>query len=281
MKCWNNSSELRTYVHKSIKEIGLRPSKFSGQNFLVDANVINFQIQQAEINPKDTILEIGGGIGNLTKCLVNKAKKVYVIEFDRRLYAFLNDKFSIHKNVEIILGDAVKVEWPSFTKCVANLPYQISSPFTFKLLNTTFEKAIILYQKEFALRMQAKPNEKHYSRLSVMVQFKAICRYLKTIKATSFYPSPKVESALIELKPRTHVINVEEELFQFFVTKLFNNKKQLVRKVVTRLCKNVVDTEETQKLLQNLPMSDRRIFTLSLENLLEIFECLKDFLTRI
>ena len=281
MQCWSNSSELRTYVHECIKTIGIRPSKFSGQNFLIDASIINFQVQQAEINSKDIILEVGGGIGNLTKCLVKNAKKVYVIEFDKRLYDFLNDNFSIYDKVEIILGDAVKVEWPHFTKCVANLPYQISSPFTFKLLATTFEKSLLLYQKEFAMRMQAKPGEKHYSRLSVMVQFKALCRYLKTIKPTSFYPPPKVESALVELKPKDYTIEIEEELFQLFVTKLFNNKKQLVRKVVARLCKNLNDIEETRSIIQNLPLSNRRVFTLTLEELFEIFGYLRDYLTKI
>lgn len=274
MGCWQSSSELRSYVHKSLKEIGIKPSKYSGQNFLIDAGIINYQLEQAKISKNDVVLEVGGGIGNLTKCLIGSAKKLYVIEFDRKLYEFLKSKYETYNNIEVIFGDAVKVDWPDFNKCVANLPYQISSPFTFRLLATQFEKAILLYQKEFALRMQAMPGEKNYSRLSVMVQLKAECNYLKTVKPRSFYPPPKVESAMVELKPKKTRFEVDEVAFQQFVTKLFNTKNQVVRKVVARICKRsglITDKSE----LSGLPHAGRRIYTLTLEELVGVFEYLK------
>jgi len=272
--CWS-SSELRRYIHTSIKTLGLKPSRHFGQNFLIDASVIRFHLSQASLTPSDVVLEIGPGLGNLTKCIIPQVKKVFVIESDRKIYAFLCNKFSVFSNVECIFGDAIKVEWPKFSKCLSNLPYQISSPITFKLFKHNFELAVLMYQKEFAERLIAQPGSKQYSRLSVMLSIHAYCDYLLTIKPTSFYPSPKVESALVKITPHKPLVQAEE--FPSFVTSLFNNKGRTVRAVVKRLLKNYeLSSSNSEQILNCLgDLSSRRVFTLSTSEIISLYKRLE------
>jgi 16S rRNA (adenine1518-N6/adenine1519-N6)-dimethyltransferase len=277
MECWDSSSELRKYVLTNLKQLGVKPSQHKGQNFLVNAHILHYQIEQAEVDSSDIILEIGGGVGNLTKCLANKAKKVYVIELDKRFGNFLKEKFEDFSNIEIIVSDAVKTDFPAFTKCVSNLPYQISSPITFKLLRHSFKKAILMYQKDFAQRIFAQPGSKDYSRLSVMMTLRARSQYLKTVKPSSFYPPPQVQSAIVSLEARkiTEVEDIED--FSLLITLLFSHKKKIVRSILNNLLKR---REKSKIILPNgildsLQFTDRRVFTLSLKELVELYQSVK------
>jgi 16S rRNA (adenine1518-N6/adenine1519-N6)-dimethyltransferase len=275
MECWKNTSELRKYVFDSLKEMDSKPNYHKGQNFLINANIINFQIDQAEITSSDTILEIGGGVGNLTKCLVDKAKFVYVIESDTKFAKFLSNKFSSFSNIEVIQGDAVKVEFPSFTKCVSNLPYQISSPITFKLLEHRFDFSVLMYQKEFAQRFFAKVGSKDYSRLTVMINLKSECQYLRTVKPSSFYPSPKIDSSIIKVKRREKTIIDLNSDFDNFITLIFSHKKKILRSTFTNLLKQKGHIGLREKLTDEIPYLERRIFTLSLEELVDLYYIIK------
>lgn len=276
MECWKTSSELRKYVFDSLKEMGTKPNYHKGQNFLIDANIIEFQIKKSNIVSSDIILEIGGGLGNLTKCLANKAKRVYVIESDNRFVRFLSNKFNSSSNVEIIQGDAVKIDFPSFTKCVSNLPYQISSPITFKLLENKFELAVLMYQKEFAQRFFAQVGSKDYSRLTVMINLKSECEYLRTVKPASFHPSPKIDSAIILMKRRDGGIARKDTDFGTFVTLLFSHKKKILRSIITNLLKNKGNSEFRNTIMEGIPYLERRIFTLSLEELTNLHKIIRD-----
>ena len=121
-----------------------------------------------------------------------------------------------------------------FNKIVSNLPYHISSPITFKLLNCDFTLAILIYQKEFAERMVAKPGSKDYSRLSVGVYYKSICNIVETIPKTCFYPQPKVDSCVVKLYPRTSSpFSVLDEAFFFHLTReLFNHKRKRIKTTI-------------------------------------------------
>lgn len=278
MDCWKSSSELKSYVISSLNKLGIRPSRYMGQNFLINPHIINFQIEKADIGPKDIVLEIGGGLGNLTKCIVEKAKKTYVIEMDKKISKFLEERYSSFANFEVITGDAVRIDFPNFTKCVSNLPYQISSPITFKILNYDFDLAILMYQKEFAQRFFAKPNEKDYSRLSVMINLKAECEYLKTVKASSFLPAPKVQSSIISMKRKTSFAISEDAQFGEFVTLLFSHKKKIVRSVLLNTLKRRKKESERISDVKIEPVlyGERRIFTLSLEELIKLYSELKE-----
>ena len=209
-------------VFSLISKYNLKPNSDLGQNFLIVEDVIKREVERAEIKENDTVLEIGPGLGVLTDELAKRAGKVYTIEKDSRIIEILKREYD-WRNVEIIEGDALKVEFPEFNKIVSNLPYQISSPITFKLLKYDFERAVLIYQLEFAQRMVAKPGDKNYSRLSVMVQAKVDANLVERIGRGAFYPKPKVDSAVIvmEPKPKDEQIELNENL----VKALFQHKR--------------------------------------------------------
>jgi len=211
-----------------------------GQNFLIDRNVAKREVNYASITKDDVVLEVGPGDGILTRLLAEKAKKVIAIELDEFLVK--NLKNSLPDNVELIHNDALKVDFgsiPKFNKIVSNLPFQISSPITFKFLDYDFSLAVLIYQKEFANRMVANPGSKDYSRLSVGVYYKGICELLETIPKTCFKPQPKVDSCMVRLIPRkTPPFLVIDEKFFFELTKnLFNHRRKKIKSTLREIYK--------------------------------------------
>jgi len=184
-----------------------------GQHFLIDQRVLNRIIRYAGLTKADTVLEIGGGTGNLTLKLKEAAGKVIVIELDRQLAIGLTH-ITRDSNVTVLQGDALETPLPGFNKVVANLPYQISSKITFKLLRHSFDLAVLMYQLEFANRMLASPGTPDYSRLSVMAQYFAGIELLETVPPSAFKPQPAVRSAILKLTPREPPYHVNN--FGFF-----------------------------------------------------------------
>src|SRR5437667_3911911 len=182
-----------------LADLGVRPRRRMGQHFLIDARVSARQVAHARIRPSDVVLEIGPGLGVLTRLLAERAKRVVAIEADRRFAEYLRRTLP---DVEVIPGDALKVDWPPFDVMASNLPYQISSPLTFRLLEHAFDRAILMYQWEFARRMRAKPVTAEYCRRTVGVYRRAACEILERVPRNAFHPQPKVDSAIVSLVPR-------------------------------------------------------------------------------
>jgi 16S rRNA (adenine1518-N6/adenine1519-N6)-dimethyltransferase len=206
-----------------------------GQNFLIDPNIAQLEIEYADLKKSDVVLEVGPGKGILTNLLAKKVNEVIAVEIDEKLIKSL--KTILPSNVILIKNDVIKLNFenlPKFNKVVSNLPYQISSPFTFKILDYNFDLAILIYQKEFADRIIAKPGNKKYSRLSVNVYYKSKCRLLRTISKNVFYPIPKVDSAIVELVPRkTPAFLVENEIFfKDLVKTLFSNRRKKIKNII-------------------------------------------------
>ena len=206
-----------------------------GQNFLIDKNIAELEVKYANISDNDVVLEIGPGDGILTKLLAKKAKKVVAIEIDRELIN--NLKNSLPYNVDLIAGDALKIDYnilPKFNKIVSNLPFQISSPITFKFLDFNFDLAVLIYQKEFAERMIASAGTKNYSRLSVGIYYKTKCELLKNISKNCFRPQPKVDSCMIRLIPReTPPFNLKDEKLFYNLTKnLFSHRRKKIKNIL-------------------------------------------------
>jgi len=199
-----------------------------GQHFMVDERILKREVEYAELDRDDTVLEIGPGMGALTRYLVERAGKVHAIEKDQALAVLIRESYP---SVNLIEGDAMKVEWPGFDKMVSNIPYRISSPLTFLLLEHDFRVAVLTYQREFAERMVAYAGEMAYSRLSVMTYYRAEVEYLETIPRSAFRPQPKVESAIVRIRPRKEPpFHVEdEELFEDVVRTLFSARRKMVR----------------------------------------------------
>ena len=164
-------------------------------------------VDKSGVKSTDIVLEIGPGTGNLTMKLLERAKRVIAVEVDPRMVLELQRRvqgspYAAH--LQIIHGDVMKVDLPYFDICVANIPYQISSPLTFKLLahRPAFRAAIIMFQHEFAMRLVARPGDGLYCRLAANTQLLARVDHLLKVGRNNFRPPPKVDSSVVRIEPR-------------------------------------------------------------------------------
>jgi 16S rRNA (adenine1518-N6/adenine1519-N6)-dimethyltransferase len=211
-------------------------------------------VDYARLSHEDVVLEIGAGIGNLTRLLAQRAGKIISIERDRRFTNILREQLRGLSNVQIIYGDALRIELPKFNKVVANLPYGISSDITFRLLEQKFELAVLMYQQEFAERMVAKPGSDDYSRLTVNTYYRARVELLGEVPPEAFVPQPKVTSAIVRLSPREPPFEVvDEKIFFDVVRALFQHRRQRVRNALCHSFDEVFPKRHLSK-------SERRVF---------------------
>ncbi|KAH0924514.1 hypothetical protein HID58_016770 [Brassica napus] len=192
---------------------GISFHKSKGQHILKNPLLVDSIVQKAGIKSTDVILEIGPGTGNLTKKLLEAGKEVIAVELDSRM---------------VIQGDVLKTELPRFDICVANIPYQISSPLTFKLLfhPTSFRCAVIMYQREFAMRLVAQPGDNLYCRLSVNTQLYARVSHLLKVGKNNFRPPPKVDSSVVRIEPRKPQPQVNKKEWDGFLRVCFIRKNK-------------------------------------------------------
>jgi 16S rRNA (adenine1518-N6/adenine1519-N6)-dimethyltransferase len=171
-----------------------------GQHFLSDRNILQRIVRLAAISPEDTVVEIGPGAGALTRELATAAKRVIAIEIDRDLIPKL--RTSMPTNVEILEGDALKIEFPKDVHVVGNLPYNVGTPLLKKFIaaRQDIRDVTVMLQKEVAERMRAKPDTEHYGPLSLLIQYYATPVWGFTVPPGAFTPSPKVDSAVIRLE---------------------------------------------------------------------------------
>ncbi len=252
-----------------LRELGVRPSKSRGQHFLVDARVAHRALSYADLGTSDTVLEIGPGLGVLTRELVGRVRRVTAIESDRRFAEYLRRAIP---EAEIIHGDALKVDWPDFDVMVSNLPYQISSPLTFRLLATPFDRAVLMYQWEFARRMVAPPGSEDYSRLSVGVYVRAACTILERVPRNAFRPQPKVNSALVRLEPRPSPFPIADpDRFDAVVAALFEHRRKTVENGLRLAWDRFAESPEAlDALLQDVPFHGRRVEELRPEDIEQV-----------
>eukprot|EP00794_Sanderia_malayensis_P008146 gene8146-9017_t len=189
----------KSRIHNEVVKQGIQFNTGIGQHILKNPLVVNGIIDKAAIKSTDTVLEVGPGTGNMTVKLLEKAKKVVACELDARLAAEVQKRVQgtcYASKLQLIMGDVLKTELPYFDCCVANLPYQISSPFVFKLLLHR------PFFREFAQRLIAQPGDKLYCRLSINTQLLAKVDHLMKVSKNNFKPPPKVESSVVRIEPR-------------------------------------------------------------------------------
>ena len=228
----DTSQSLSKITKNILNQHGITLNKNLGQNYLIDKNKRNQIVNFGEIDEDDIILEIGPGIGTLTIELAKKAKKVIAIEQDENICKILTTRLKDEKidNVELINDDALKTDFPEFNKIISNLPYQISSPITFKFLDYDFDLAILMYQKEFADRMNGEVGSKNYSRLSAMLYFKCNVETLTNVSSESFIPKPKIDSTVVKLTPKENKIeDIDFETYSNFTKALFQHRNKKIR----------------------------------------------------
>ena len=240
-----------------LAKYGIRLNKSLGQNYLIDKNKRDQIINFGNISEEDIVLEIGTGIGTLTIELAKRAKKVIAIEQDSNICEILNQRLNEEKidNVELINEDALKIEFPKFNKIVSNLPYQISSPITFKFLDYDFDLAVLMYQKEFGERMNGEVGSKNYSRLSAMLYFKCNVETLTDVSCESFIPKPKVDSVVMSLTPKESKLNPDDfNIYSKFCKALFQHRNKKIRNALidSRHIVSNLDKKEIKKRLNDI-----------------------------
>ena len=251
--------------------------KHLGQNFLYDSSILNRIIQAAELSAEDTIVEIGPGPGRLTKMLAEKAKRLIAIELDPELYERLKGDFIAYRNVEIIHKDALKFPFETIGefKVVANIPYYITTPIIFRLLEARgyLRSMTLTTQKEVAERIAAEPGGKDYGVLTIMIQYFAQPELKFIIPKEAFRPIPKVDSAVVHMKilERPRVMVRDEKMFFKLVRTAFSQR----RKTLSNSLKGL--GEDIREVMISAGIDpQRRPETLSLEE----FATLSDALSK-
>jgi len=222
----------------ALRELETYRLRQSGQNFLVDPTVVSRMVQAADIYPTDAVLEIGPGLGVLSELLAGVAGRLYLVEVDTVLANRLRTCLAQHHNVHIITADFLDLDIAAtFTetpiRVVASLPYNVATPILFRLLEhrRQFPTATVMLQKEVAERLSAKADTKEYGALSVMVQLHATVTKVMTVQPGSFFPTPKVQSQIVNLAfqeaPRVAVL--ETTVFRQVVKAAFGQRRKTLR----------------------------------------------------
>ena len=250
--------------------LGIKPSKRYSQNFLMNEDIARKQVEAAGIESGDKVLEIGPGLGILTRYILEKTDNAIFIEKDPYLAGYIEKKYG----TEVICDDVLAVEFPEVDIVVANLPYHISSEITIRILESGFKRAILMYQREFADHLTARPGSRDYSRISVAREFYADAEAIMTVPKSMYHPSPKVDSTIIKLSAREPPITPQDKEHFFKIVRLiFSHKKRTVRNALLSEA-GILGTSkpELRNKLEGLPHADERAFKLTLQELNEIVE---------
>jgi len=206
-------------VKKLLKNKGIKPKKQLGQNFLIEKNIVEKIITAADVKGNDIVLEVGAGIGVLTQSLAKKAKKVIAVEKDKNLVELLKNRLKGFKNIGIISGDILKINIEKLIGkekyiLVANIPYYITAPFIDKFLKSSLKPKtmVLMLQKEVAQRICSDPPK--MNRLAVLAQFYASPEIIQIISKNSFWPKPKIDSAVLKLKIKKDRQQLKSKLFE-------------------------------------------------------------------
>ena len=251
-----------------LRLYGFFPKKRLGQHFTVNSDILQRLVSHASITKDDVVLEVGAGLGFLTRLLSSKCKKVIAIEVDPKIVGILSKQLHSLQNVDLIEGDILKVSLPPFNKVVSAPPYSISSPLLFRLLERKFDWAVLILQKEFAERLAASVGSKDYGRLTVTIYYRADVELLDYVPRTMFYPPPDVDSMMVRLKPRDPPFQVDnEETFFELVRTLFTQRNRKVRNgLIPFLRKHEITGKEGVELADSTIYSAKRVRELAPED---------------
>ena len=234
---------------KILNKYNIRANKRYGQNFLIDDDILNGIVNVANISKEDLVIEIGPGLGNLTKYLLESAVYVIAVEIDKKMIEILNDRFSKYKNFLLLNEDILKVNIDEIIKkiekesgikyknikVVANLPYYVTTPIIFKLLQdeNKINEITIMVQKEVADRMVANVKSKDYGILTLMVKYLADADIKLEVKNTCFIPAPNVTSSVIKLiKEKKYTVSNEKMLFDLIHSSFAQRRKKMINSLV-------------------------------------------------
>ena len=249
-----------------LNKYNIKANKALGQNFLINEEVVEKIVSCSEITSDDLIIEIGPGLGTLTKYLLEKAGKVICIELDKKMLRILDERFSLYDNFSILNEDVLKVDLKKIieqekvnsiknVKVVANLPYYITTPIIMKLLEEKLdlESITVMIQKEVANRLIAIPGNKETGAITYSVYYYAQAKGIMEVPKESFIPEPEVTSKVIKLNIRKDMpvkVKNEEVMFRIIKSAFMQRRKTLLNALTNT--KVFLDKEEGSKILEKL-----------------------------
>ncbi len=252
------------------------------QHFLIDTDAVDFIADSVPIQGRN-VLEVGPGGGVMTAALLERGANVKAIELDGTLLPNLEQRFKdelASGQLTITRGDASRVDLPEFDLAIANLPYSISSKITFKLLETGFEAAVLMYQWEFAKRMVSPPGDGEYGRLSVMVQTYADVELILKLSPRAFNPPPEVDSAVVKIIPHEPQVQIlDRNVHAIVVRELFSHRRKTIQNGLKGM-KSIYGEETMTALISNLPkdLLGKRPEKLSVIEFIELANQLSDLI---
>jgi len=261
----------------------IHPKKQFGQNFIVDPVFSETIVRRAGIASEDIILEIGAGLGALTIPLARKAKKIFAVERDPRIVRILNTQILVGgvENVSVIEKDILVLDIDALSRdaggkivVMGNLPYNISSQILVRLIHSRkcISRAVLMFQKELSQRITAKVGNKNYGRLSVMLRYCSDIKKLIDVKATLFYPKPKVDSEILELKFKKQIEDrATDETFLFKLIKAgFGNRRKTLKNALVA-SELGIDAVTAMRMLEESGINPvRRAETLTVEEFVKL-----------
>ncbi len=269
-----------------MKKYNIKANKSLGQNFLISQNVVESIVESSKIGENDLVIEVGPGLGTLTKYLLEKAKKVICVELDKKMIKILEDRFKLYENFELINQDILKVDLKNIikeekqknnienVKIVANLPYYITTPIIMKLLEEELdlESITVMIQKEVADRLIAVPGEKNTGAITYTVYYYAESEAILEVPNDSFIPEPEVTSKVIKLNVRNNPpieVKNKEVMFRIIKSAFMQRRKTLLNALTNT--KVFLNKEEGIKILKELNLAeDVRAEMLSLQDFANI-----------
>jgi 16S rRNA (adenine1518-N6/adenine1519-N6)-dimethyltransferase len=252
----------------------ISPNKLLGQNFTVEPSVLERVVGCASLTKYDVVLDVGAGFGFLTRLIASECRRVVAVEADDTVAHVLRGQLGNLGNVEIVAGNVLKVDIPSFDKVASVPPYQISSKLLLWLFNRSFDKGVLVFQKEFVKHLMASVGSDEYGWLTVLTYYHAETEVLDEVSKEAFYPEPQVDSSIIRLAPRKRkpfTVNNEGQFLKF-AQALFTNRNRKVRNSVLPFLKGVLgmDAEEARRLAEAAPYHDKRARELAPEDIGEL-----------
>lgn len=269
--------QTKSHLQQLLTRYGIHPRTDLGQNYLIDLNIIEYIVAQADLSARDVVLEVGTGTGGMTDFLARQAGHVISVEVDPNMHRMASDQLASHQNLTLLHRDALRnknnfatelldllqqhlqAEPGRRLKLVANLPYNIATPVVSNLVATElpWERMVVTIQLELGLRMQAGPGQGTYGALSAWLQAQAEVKLLKRLPPSVFWPRPKVESAVMRLipDPQARATIENREFFHDFVRRVFLQRRKLLRGVVVGMYRKELEKSQVDQLLEELALT--------------------------
>ncbi|VAX42773.1 SSU rRNA (adenine(1518)-N(6)/adenine(1519)-N(6))-dimethyltransferase [hydrothermal vent metagenome] len=266
--------QTRSYLMELFNKHGINPRTDLGQNFLIDLNIIEYIVDQAELEATDVVLEVGTGTGGMTTFMAQQAAEVISVELDTNMHTIASGVVERYDNVTLLHCDALKnknslnpeviekvqeklAEDPARQlKLVANLPYNVATPIVSNLVATDipWARMVVTIQLELGQRMQSYPGKSAYGALSVWLQSQCRVKLLKTLQPTVFWPRPKVNSAIVRLLPnKGRAKNIHDRaFFHEFIRRLFHQRRKQARSVLAGMYRKQLSKPAVDAILQSL-----------------------------